>query len=262
MDTGETEIFIAILLASGILGIIISFFILTVVKNHKRLLELQRQQLIAEITALEIERKRIVADLHDELGPLLATVKFHLTNLDTTLKNDLDLIRKASTNLDNVIHRIREICYHMMPDVLTRKGLFTAINDFVEQLDPQKTMDIIFTCQPISVSQHTELHIYRMIQEITNNAFKHSGAMRLQIDIHANNENLILEVNDNGRGFNVDVVMHQNAGLGIKNIFGRTRLLNGEMYLNSEPGKGTFYKIEIPLRCNELQDTFDDRRRS
>jgi signal transduction histidine kinase len=259
MDTGEKEIFIAILLAAGILGIIIMCFILTVVKNHKRVLHLQRQQLIAEITALEIERKRIVADLHDELGPLLATVKFHLANLDTTLKNDLDIICKATTALDNVIHRIREICYHMMPDVLTRKGLFTAINDYIEQLDPQKTMDIIFTCQPTSVSPHTELHIYRMIQEITNNVIKHSGAMRLQIDINANKKQLILEVNDNGKGFDVDVVMYQNAGLGIKNIFGRTRLLNGNMYLNSEPGKGTFYKIEIPLRCNELQDTFDDR---
>jgi two-component system sensor histidine kinase ComP len=101
-----------------------------------------------------------------------------------------------------------------------------------------------------------------MIQEIINNAVKHSGATRLQIDINLKNDKLILEVSDNGIGFNTNAVINNNTGLGIKNIFGRTRMLDGDMYLISAPGKGTTYKIEIPIACNELQDTIDDRRRS
>jgi two-component system, NarL family, sensor kinase len=260
MDPGETEIFSAILLASGILAAIIICFIILVIRNHKKLLELQHRQLITEITALEYERKRIVSDLHDELGPLLAVVKFQIESLDTTLKQDIELIGKTSSNLDGILRRIREICNHMMPDVLTRKGLFKAVNEFIEQLYSRTSMDIIFTCQPAPVSPQTELHVYRMIQEMTNNAIKHSGASRLRIDINIKNEKLVLEVSDDGIGFNANSEINQREGLGIKNIFGRTTMLNGDMYLTTEPGQGTVYKIEIPIRCNEPQDTIDDRR--
>jgi signal transduction histidine kinase len=260
MHPRETEIFIAILLTSGIIGIIIICFIVAVIKNHKRLLNLQRQHLIAEVNALEVERKRIVSDLHDELGPLLAVVKFQITNLGTTLKKDIELVDKASNHLDAVILRIREICNHILPDVLTRKGLFTAINKFIEEMEPRTSTDIIFTCRPGQVSPQVELHVYRMIQEMTNNALKYSGATRLMIDINISNQMLALKVSDNGKGFDTTSVVNDSAGLGIKNIFGRTRMLNGIMCLTSEPGKGTTYKIEIPIQCNEPQNTIDDRR--
>ena len=262
MDPRETEIFVAILLTSGIIAIIIICFIIAIIKNHKRLHELQHQQLITEINALEADRKRIVSDLHDELGPLLAVVKFQITNLGTTLKKDIDLIGKASSHLDNIILRIREICSHMLPDILTRKGLFAAIDKFIEEMEPRTSMDIIFTCRPGPLSAHAELHIYRMVQEMTNNALKHSGATQLLIDINIDNEMLVLEVSDNGKGFDTDAVINNNTGLGIKNIFGRTSMLNGHMTLNSEPGKGTTYNIEIPINCHESQDKTDDRRRS
>jgi signal transduction histidine kinase len=258
MDSAEKEIFVAILLASGSIGIIITCFIAIITKNHKRFLGLQRRQLIAEITALEYERKRIVRDLHDELGPLLAVVKFQIATLDTTFKRDLELIDKASNNLDDVLRRIREICNHMLPDVLIRKGLFTAVNEFIDELELGSSLHIVFTCRPSPVPPHAQLHIYRMIQEMINNAIKHSGASQLQIDIHISNGKLVLEVADNGNGFDADLAS-SNTGLGIKNIFGRTRMLDGDMYLHSEPGKGTTYKIEIPIRCNETQDTIDDR---
>ena len=99
-----------------------------------------------------------------------------------------------------------------------------------------------------------------MIQEIINNALKHSGATRLQIDISVRIDKLMLEVSDNGKGFNTDYAMNNSSGLGIKNIFGRTRMLIGYMYLLSAPVNVTNYKIEIPLACNELQDRSNDRR--
>ena len=260
MDPGETEIFIAILLASGTIGTIIICFVFIIARNHKKFLELQRTQLMAEITSLEFERKRIVCDLHDELGPLLAVVKFQMTNLETTLKHDIELIGKATCNLDGILERIRGICNYMMPDVITRNGLFTAVNNFIQELGSRASTEIIFSGQPTPVSRQMELHIYRMIQEMANNALKHSGASRLQIDISTDHDKLILQVVDNGKGFDTDSVINNSTGLGIKNIFGRTRMLNGDMYLTSEPGTGTAYKIEIPIRCNEVQNTIDDCR--
>jgi signal transduction histidine kinase len=251
MYPGETEIYFAILLASGILAIVIICFFIVIIRNHRRFLRLQHKQLITEINALEKERKRIVGDLHDELGPLLAAVKLQITTLDTKFKRDIELIDKASGNLDNILSRMRGICNQMLPDVLTRKGLFAAMNEFIEELSSSTSMHIKFTCHLTPVSLQAQLHIYRMMQEMINNAIKHSGAAVIQIDINLNNDKLILEVCDNGKGFNTESVIYNSPGLGVKNIFGRTRMLNGDMYLFSEPGKGTTYKIEIPIACNE-----------
>jgi signal transduction histidine kinase len=146
----------------------------------------------------------------------------------------------------------------MIPDILTRKGLFVAVNEFIEDVNTRTSMHIVFNCQPAPVSLHMQLHIYRMIQEMITNAVRHSGGTRMSINIALKNDRLILEVSDNGKGFDTGA-NYTSSGLGIKNIFGRTRLLHGDMYLNSGFGMGTTYNIEIPIACNELQDTIDDR---
>ena len=255
MDPGETKIFIAILLAAGIIGIIIIYFIISTVCNQRKYFRLQQQQLITEITTLETERKRIVSDLHDELGPLLSVVKFQVSNLETTLQQDLKLIQKASDNLDDILHRIREICNQMMPQVLIRKGLFTAINEFIRETDSRTSMEIEFSYEHAYVSPALEIHVYRIIQEIINNATKHSMALCIYIDIEKKNEKLILRIEDDGTGFNSGNVLRENKGSGIKNILSRTHILQGEFYLDSSPGSGTTYTIEIPLTGNDLQNT-------
>src|SRR3954467_736317 len=106
MDPHQTKIFYAILLAAAILGIIVLYFIFTIIRNQRRHLKLQQANLLVEITTLENERKRIVSDLHDELGPLLSVVKFQVSGLETRHPEDLKLIEKASTNLDNILDRI------------------------------------------------------------------------------------------------------------------------------------------------------------
>jgi signal transduction histidine kinase len=260
MDPGEKEIYIAILLASCIVGGIIMCFVTIIIRNHKKFVRLQHRQLITQIAALESERKRIVSDLHDDLGPLLAAVKFQIDRLDTSLRQDRELIGKASGDLDNVLFRIRQICSDLLPDVLIRKGLFIAVNEFIEQVKERTTMQVSFKYHPASVSLQAQLHIYRMIQEMVNNAIKHSHASSLHIGISMNGSKLILEVRDNGKGFNAETVIYTSDGLGIKNIFGRANMLNGDMYLISAPEQGTTYKIEMPITCNELQNPIDDRR--
>src|SRR5688500_12226345 len=110
MDPNETKIYNAILIAAGVLGIILIYFIITIIRNQRRHLKLQQANLLVEITTLENERKRIVADLHDELGPLLSVVKLHVMSLETNEKQNLELIEKANANLDDILDRIRDIC--------------------------------------------------------------------------------------------------------------------------------------------------------
>jgi signal transduction histidine kinase len=246
MDTHETKIFTAILLAAGILGIIVIYFIITIVRNQRRHMKLQQANLLVEITTLENERKRIVSDLHDELGPLLSVVKFQVSSLETENTEDLVIIEKANDNLDNILNRIRGICNHLMPQVLIRKGLITAIQEFIHELDGHSSMNLEFNFKAVPIPRHAEIHLYRMVQEIVNNAIKHSGASLLKIDLYLRQDKLIITIFDNGKGFDVETIKKDSSGFGLKNILSRTDILKGDLYLASQPGKGTTYTIEIP----------------
>jgi signal transduction histidine kinase len=246
MDSHETKIYTAILIAAGILGIIVVYFIITIIRNQRRHLKLQEANLLVEITTLENERRRIVSDLHDELGPLLSVVKFQITSLETRVEEDLELIEKASRSLDDILQRIREICNQLMPQVLIRKGLLIAIKEFISDLDSKTRIKMKFTFEDIDVPAEAAVHLYRMIQEIVQNAIKHSGADHMNIDVSSKANKLIIMASDNGKGFSTEEVAKTSNGYGLKNILSRVDILHGEMYLASEPNKGTTYTIEIP----------------
>jgi signal transduction histidine kinase len=246
MDSNERKIYTAILIAAGILGIIVIYFIITIIRNQRRHLKMQQGNLLVEITTLENERKRIVSDLHDELGPLLSVVKFQVSSLDTREEEDLKLIAKATNSLDDILQRIREICNHLMPQVLIRKGLLIAIKEFISDLDNKTSIKMEFNYEQTEIPLQAEIHIYRMIQEIVQNAIKHSGADRMNIDVYSKDKKLIIIARDNGKGFSTETVAKTSNGYGLKNILSRVDILHGEMYLASEPNKGTTYTIEIP----------------
>ena len=96
-----------------------------------------------------------------------------------------------------------------------------------------------------------------MVQEIITNAIKHSAANAMHIDIKSENEMLMINVSDDGKGFDTKKMLIESSGLGLKNILGRAYALKGKVFLESAPGKGTVYKIEIPIICNEAQNTVD-----
>ncbi len=247
MDTNETKIYNVILIASIILGAIIGYFIYTIVKNQRLNLVLHKNKLEAEITTLENERKRIAADLHDELGTVLSTVKLQINCLDTTSHTDKDIINKASNHLDNIVSRIREISNNLMPQALLRKGLQTAINEFIDNLQQVYSLQIIFLfADNIILPADSEIHLYRIMLEIIQNTIKHAMATELKIEFKKDKKNLVIIVTDNGIGFDTSGVFKNKTGLGLRNIISRVEILKGTIYLNSLQGKGTEYLIEIP----------------
>lgn len=246
MDSYETKIFNAILIAAGVLALVVGYFIVSIFRNQRRHMKLQEQNLLVEITTLENERKRIVEDLHDELGPLLSVVKFQVSGLETQDPDDLKLIEKASNNLDNILQRIRGICNELMPQALIRKGLILAIEEFLADLSPTSPLKLTFTYQTTQIHPHVEVHLYRMIQEIVNNAIKHSRGTRLSIDLRTKGNLLIITTQDDGIGLPEEARLRQNKGMGLKNILSRVDILKGDVYLASEPNKGTTYTIEVP----------------
>lgn len=248
MDAQQTSLFTSILVVSLIIGVIILFFIVSMVRQQRRNLHLYRQNILAEITAMEQERARIAADLHDELGPMLSAVKLRISSFDLPDADDQEQLDKTCTHIDGLIQRIREISYDLLPSTLTRKGLVHALQAFVEFAGKGAAMQIGFTApENLQVPEQKAIHLFRIVQEVVHNAIRHSQANSLHIELQVKDSMLVLWTSDNGKGFLLQDLSRQGKGLGLRNLLNRAELMGGRMYAESGKNRGTQYTFEIPL---------------
>lgn len=247
MHATENSIYYAILIICLVVGCIIGFFIVSLIRQHRKNIELYKLKVSAEISTLEKERARISADLHDDLGPMLSAVKFKIGSAEAH-GEDVELLKDAEHYIDDVIRKMRMISNNMLPGTLMRKGLEFAVTEFLSQASTGTAMKISFSHNDIPVLyDDLKINLYRIVQEIVHNAMKHSHASQMKIELFATDKIITLRSSDNGRGFDHQKAGKENTGLGLRNLLSRTELLQGELFIESTPGKGTSYNIEIPL---------------
>jgi signal transduction histidine kinase len=248
MDTPAKEYYNSILIIVSIVGIVLLYFIITAIRYQRRSLRLHKERIRAEIDTLENERKRIAADLHDELGPLLSSVKLQINSLETTDPGDLQVVEKSSRYIDSIITKLREISNDLMPNTLLRKGLKNAIVEFIDNSQDTYKLPVKFICeQDLQLDQDKEINLYRIVQEITHNTLKHAKATMLIIKISIQDNRLFLLTADNGVGFDYFSRIRDNSGLGLRNLQSRTEVMGGEFNCTSSAERGTSYTIEIPV---------------
>jgi len=216
--------------------------------------EVMKQQDIATkgiIEAEEKERKRIAADLHDGVGQLFSAVRLNLSSLmDRVVINNADelaLAEKTIAMVDESCKEVRTIAHQMMPNILLKTGLASAINDFISKIDShQLKVNLEAFGLDERLDNNIEIVLYRVVQECVNNVIKHSKANRLDINLLRENGYVTVSIEDNGRGFNI-ADKPQSDGIGLKNIITRVEYLKGTVDISSAPGKGTSIVIEVPL---------------
>lgn len=186
-------------------------------------------------------------DLHDELGPVLSAVKMKINSFDLTDKEDKIQVEKTNQHLDDVLRRIREISFNLMPNSLLRKGLAPAVKEFVEYLNNNTKTTFSFKAENLKLEEQTAVNIYRIIQEIVHNTIKYADATTLKMELKKSKNNIVLLIKDNGIGFDYKKESDENIGFGLKSLLRRTEIMNGKMYIESAIGKGTEYTFEIPL---------------
>src|ERR1700748_1320875 len=120
-DKMENKILNITLLFSVIIGAIIVYFFVSIIRHHRRYMRLQREKIFAEITIRENERKRIAVDLHDSLGPLLSAVKLHISSVDVLNETDRLILSKTGGHLDEIISTMRRISHDLLPNTLERR---------------------------------------------------------------------------------------------------------------------------------------------
>jgi signal transduction histidine kinase len=243
----EARIYTAVLLTCLVLGIIIAFFVVSIVRQQRRNLELHRKKILAEITTLEKERARMANDLHDELAPMLAAIKLKISSFDLHNEEDLKELEKTNGQIDALLKRIREITFDLLPNSLLRKGLIGAAHEFVEVISKHSPIEIRFKSESIGqLNEQKTVNLYRILQEVVHNTVKHSGATVLQVAINSEKGKVILSTSDNGKGFDYDKTLNENSGIGLNSLKSRVEIMNGEFYVESKKGKGTSYMFQIP----------------
>ena len=248
MHPEEANYYTAITVAAIVLGIITVYFIITMIRHQRRNMSLYRATINAEISTLENERKRIVSDLHDELGPLLSAVKLRINQLDTETPDDKDVVDFANKHLSDMIVKIKEISYNLLPNTLARNGLIHAVEEYIDKLHAAHQLKIRFIYENnFQLSKEKEVNLYRIFQEIIHNTIKHAKAKNLVMELRKQNNILLLSIIDDGIGFNYEDRSKSSTGLGLLNLQSRAEVLNAHFTIESEKDKGTKYFFEIPL---------------
>ncbi|HEV7330498.1 MAG TPA: ATP-binding protein [Flavisolibacter sp.] len=253
MDAQETRIYTLVLILVVVIGAIIAYFFISMIRQHRINLALKQQNITTELASMERERARIAADLHDELSPLVSAIKLKVSSFDLHDKEDQLQQQKTDEHLDDVVRRLREISFNLMPVTLQRKGLVAAMKELTNYVSNQNGLRIEVVTDELYPDASRSIHLYRIVQEIVHNTIKHAGATLLQLSLKMENDKLILSSKDNGRGFHYDQQLKDGSGYGLRNLLSRTDVLGGELFVETAPGTGTKYTIEVPVETEQTK---------
>ncbi len=210
-------------------------------RERMRQAEIEHHQklLYNSINTQERERKRIAADLHDELSSRLSILKLNLHKL----AQDGDTIpEEVSTLVDDTLKLSRNIAHDLYPPLLAELGLAETLRDYL--IPVQKQIDTELHIQQHNLTGATlALQLLRISQEIIQNVLKHARATRLSLYLRTSDRCTALLIRDDGIGFTPSETI---TGLGLGNIESRVQLLKGHYRIKSFPGRGTSTLIVIP----------------
>lgn len=197
----------------------------------------------ASLMAQEVERQRFSRELHDGVGANLALLRIYLSSFDKTGIPMTELKERSEQLLAGSMDEIRRLIHDMHPRHLRVLGLEKAVEDMVTLVNLGNEIKVFFTA--INVPQHlaeqVEINFFRIIQELLQNAAKHSKANGVWLTLNFENEKLKLTYKDDGIGYDTSTV---SKGNGLLNIRNRVTLMNGEIHIHSYR-KGTSVKIEV-----------------
>jgi len=196
----------------------------------------------------EEERKRIATELHDGLGVLLSATKMQFSVLSDKSPENRELIAKASKMLEQASGDVRKISHNMMPGLLTKLGLYEAVEDLIERIGDsgEITASCHFDGEQERLPENKEIMLYRIIQEMVNNTIKHARAKNIKLTFAILPDHLDINYTDDGKGFDYNSKIN-NDSLGLKSIHSRVNFLNGTLKVVTSPGKGVKYSLNIPV---------------
>ena len=227
----------------GTLGFLLLFtvFVLLKSKNTAKKEKEQQEKFSQDLLqSQEEERTRIARELHDSVGQQLTLIKRKSQNLEQ---------EEITKMTNNALEEVRSISRGLYPALLKELGLTESIEQLVNEYDEQTNLFFLMDIENVNhhFTEITSLNYYRLIQECLTNIVKHAKAKSVIVTIKREEDSIITLISDNGKGFDVNESKKKNS-LGLKTIFERIKIMNGNISIDSKLNNGTSFLFSIPVK--------------
>ncbi len=220
--------------------------------------QLQVEQLLGQVVlAQEEERNRISIDLHDSVAQWLVAASYGMQAFRQSLPpEEAEKARIELSDMEQTVTRslreLRRVVIGLRPPALDELGLTHALK---KSLDDYKTNGVIYRYtqagEPYRLQSSTEITTYRVVQEALANVRKHANATRVNLKVEFKEDKLLVEIRDNGQGFNLSSTLDSAISVGHLGLLGmkqRIDMLGGEIYIKTSEGKGTTISVSLPIQ--------------
>lgn len=204
----------------------------------------------AMLEGQENERKRLAVDLHDGLGGRLSGISLNLSKLNKDRPDQFPekQLRKFSKDLNDSLSELRSIARNMMPETLLKLGLRDALKDYCNTMSSADTNVLLqFYGSEKGLNTQQRITLYRVIQELINNAIKHAHASEVLVQYVREGNQVEITVEDNGKGFEKGIEAHKGSGMGLSNLKTRVAYLKGNLDFLSDVNEGTTVNVHITI---------------
>lgn len=212
--------------------------------NHS----IQQNLVNATIDGQEEERKRLSGVLHDNISALLSSASLHLTAFEANHPEIDDQLKKTKAIIKEAHDKVRDLSHALVPPVLEKLGLIPALEDLCEK-NSNSLIDFQFNNlieKEIRFQNDFEMKMYFIVAELFNNIMKHSNASAAFLTIKKENNQLSINIEDNGKGFNTKEGK-STEGYGLSQIKTRIKSLKGMITIDSKEKSGVVILIKIPV---------------
>jgi signal transduction histidine kinase len=215
----------------------------------------EEKELMTEIQ--EEVRKKLARDLHDGPTQTVAAIAMRVNFARRLMRRDPEMAATELLKVEHMARRttqeIRNMLFTLRPLILESRGLVAAVTQLAEKMNETHRLNVIVEAEP-DVAKNLEIGkqgvVFYIAEEAINNARKHAEAAHIWVRLNQQSGLFVLEVQDDGVGFNVGAVdahYEQRGSLGIVNMRERTELVNGTLQIKSAEGEGTRIIVIVPL---------------
>jgi PAS domain S-box-containing protein len=212
----------------------------------------QRLQVLSKtlIEVQEKERRSLALELHDELGQMLSAVRISLHMIPNLPQAEAkEQLQEARTLVSDLLIRVRRMSLDLRPSMLDDLGLLPALYYLFKNYQAQTRETVSFEHSGLErrFTPEVEITAFRIIQEGLTNVMRHAVNKQVIVNVWADEQSLNMQMRDFGVGFDPAVVHSKGVSSGLSGMRERTRLLGGEMVIESTPGKGTILTVRLLL---------------
>ena len=249
MEQSSLEILILVMILLLLLSVVIVFLFLVFQKKKNFLIRKQleeKEQFDKEIVDLQSEiqeqtMRNISWELHDNIGQMLTLAKIQVQNMPVNSGTE-----ELRSTLKNSLEEVRALSKSLNPDFIRSIDLIQALQLEIERFNRMKYInaELRISGTQFRLQETIETVLFRILQEFFANTLKHSRATELTVDVIYGDGQIQITAKDNGKGFNIK--KEEGKGIGLMNIERRGKMINAEILLRSELGKGSEIQITYP----------------